>query len=96
MTTHAIPAAPLARALRIAALAALVGALALWVGTGANLGWTKTSRIVTRHDEITGIDYPVHEKAFVAGIEVPVAGLLAAGTLAAAGLFAARRHAASA
>ncbi len=80
--------------LRISAAVVLLAILGLWVGTGAHLGWTQTSRVTTQHDEITGIDYPVREKTFVAGVEVLAAGLAAVGALAGASVLSARRHAA--
>lgn len=71
-------------ALRAAALAFVLATLAVWAITGAHLGWTQTSVIETRRDDITGIDYPVRRDAFIAGVEVPVLGLAAAGALLAA------------
>jgi polyisoprenoid-binding protein YceI len=43
------------KVLRTLALLLLVATLAVWVATGANRGWTKTSVPVTRTDEVTGI-----------------------------------------
>lgn len=84
--------ARLSLALRIASAAVLAAALVVWFGTGAHRGWTQTSRVVVQHDEITGIDYPIREKTFVAGIEFPAAGLAASALLAAAGLLVNRRR----
>jgi ABC-type transporter Mla subunit MlaD len=56
----------------------LAGTLGLWAFTGASLGWTKTSRVTMHHDDVTGIDYPVHQPAFVAGVEVLAIGVAAA------------------
>jgi hypothetical protein len=64
--------------LRSAGLALLIAGLAVWIGTGAKLGWTQTSRVTMHHDQITGIDYPVRTPAFVAGVEIPLAGIVAA------------------
>ena len=80
----------LARAAGLAAVLVLSATLAVWATTGANLGWTKTSAIVMQHDEVTGIDYPVHQPAFVAGVEVLALGFGTAGLFAAASLFARR------
>ncbi|MCU0794197.1 MAG: hypothetical protein MUE42_15415 [Opitutaceae bacterium] len=80
-----------ARALRIAAATVLLAVLSLWAGTGAHLGWTQTSRVTVQHDEITGIDYPVREPAFVAGVELLAAGLGLAAAVATAGWWAGRR-----
>jgi ABC-type transporter Mla subunit MlaD len=78
--------------LRIAAAAVLLAVLALWAATGAHRGWTRTSKVVMQHDEITGIDFPVREKTFVAGVEVLAVGVAAAGAFAAASLVAQRRR----
>lgn len=82
-------------ALRLASAAALLAVLGLWLGTGAHLGWTQTSKVVTQHDEITGIDYPVREKTFVAGVEILGAGLALVAALAGASVLAARRQSAA-
>lgn len=78
--------------LRIAAAATLFAFLVLWAATGAHRGWTQTSKVVMQHDEITGIDFPVREKTFVAGVEVLAVGVAAAGAFAAASLVAQRRQ----
>jgi hypothetical protein len=70
--------------LRSAALTALVIGLGTWAGTGAHLGWTQTSTVTIQHDEITGIDYPVRQEAFVAGVEVLALGVAASAALAGA------------
>ncbi len=72
------------RVLRLVALSTLVATGATWLATGAHWGWTRTSVTEMRHDDITGIDYPVTHPQFVAGVEV-----LAVGTGLALGLFAA-------
>ena len=82
----------LSRALRYSALAVLLAGLALWFSSGARLGWTQTSVVSLQRDEITGIEYPVRRDAFVAGVEVPLVAFGAAGALAAAGWFTARRR----
>lgn len=72
---------PKSKVSRIAGLTAgllLAGTLGLWASTGASLGWTKTSRVTMHHDDVTGIDYPVHQPAFVAGVEVLAIGVAAA------------------
>ena len=71
-------------ALRLTAAAALLTVLGLWVATGAHPGWTQTSKVVLQHDEITGIDFPVREKTFVAGIEIVLAGAGVSAALAGA------------
>lgn len=68
--------------LRGSALAVMLAAIALWVATGARLGWTQTSIVQVRTDEITGIEYPVRQPGFVAGIEIPLAAAGIAAVLA--------------
>jgi hypothetical protein len=79
------------RSLRGAALVLLLAGIGLWVGTGARVGWTQTSTVRIEHDEITGIDYPVRQPAFIAGVEVPLLGSGAAAMLAALSLLPGRR-----
>jgi hypothetical protein len=69
-------------ALRGAAITALVITLGTWIATGSHVGWTQTSIVKIQHDEITGIDFPVRQEAFIAGVEVLAAGLAAASALA--------------
>jgi hypothetical protein len=73
------------RILTLTAASVLLATLAVWVGTGSHLGWTRTSAVLMQHDEITGIDYPVHQLTFVAGVEVLALGSAAAVALAASG-----------
>ena len=79
--------------LRLTAAAALLATVGVWAATGAHLGWTQTSKVVIQHDEITGIDFPVREKTFVAGVEVLAVGAGFAAALAAASVFTNRRRA---
>lgn len=85
------PTHPLSLALRLAAAATLLTVLGLWIATGAHRGWTQTSKVVLQHDEITGIDFPVREKTFVAGVEIVLAGAGFAAALAGTSLFTNRR-----
>lgn len=80
-------------ALRLAAAVLIAGTIALWAATGAHRGWTQTSKVVLQQDEITGIEFPVHQKTSVAGVEVLAAGVALSTALAAASLLTARRHA---
>lgn len=80
--------------LRIAAVAVLLAGLGTWLATGAHPGWSRTSTVTMQRDEITGIDYPVRRDEFVAGVEVPLAGLGAAGLIAALSFLPRRRVAA--
>lgn len=82
----------LTRSLRVAAAATLLAVLGLWAGTGAHVGWTQTSKVVFQRDEITGIDFPVREKTFVAGVEVLAVGVAAAGAFAGAAFIVSRRR----
>ena len=77
--------------LRYSALAVILAGVALWVSSGARLGWTQTSVVSLQTDEITGIEYPVRRDAFVAGIEVPLVALAVAGALAGASWVVRRR-----
>ena len=65
------------------ALAALlaVGTIAIWLGTGAHWGWTKTEVYKITMDEVTGIEGRTPEKKFVAGVDFLGAALLGAGVL---------------
>lgn len=67
--------------LRVLAAALAVGGVGVWLATGAHRGWTRTSEVEMRRDEITGIDYPVRREKFTAGIEIPVAALVGAAAL---------------
>jgi len=58
--------------------------MALWLATGANRGWTKTSVPVKRTDEVTGISVDDYRKRFVPGADFLGAALLASGILAGA------------
>lgn len=73
------------RILTLTAAFVLLATFAVWVGTGSHFGWTRTSAVRMQHDEITGIDYPVHQSTFVAGVEVLALGSAAAVALAASG-----------
>lgn len=78
-------------ALRTIAAVSLLSVLGVWAATGAHLGWTQTSKVTTQHDEVTGIDFPVREKTFVAGVEVLAVGTGFAAALAATSVFVQRR-----
>ncbi|MBI3849315.1 MAG: hypothetical protein HY298_03335 [Verrucomicrobia bacterium] len=70
--------------LRVLALALLVGAVGVWLATGASRGWTKTSVPIDKTDEVTGITNPEYQKRFVAGVDFLGTALLGAGVLMAA------------
>jgi len=60
------------RALRIIALLVVLVAVAVWLATGANRGWTKTSVPVKTLDEVTGIEGISYQKKFLPGVDFPV------------------------
>ena len=62
----------IAPVLRATALAVLVGGLGVWAASGARIGWTQTSTVRLQTDEVTGIEYPVRQPGFVAGVEIPL------------------------
>ena len=80
-----------ARALRVSALVITLAGLGLWGASGAHVGWTQTSVVTLHRDEITGIDFPVRRRAFIAGVEVPVLATAAALLVAGLSVFAQRR-----
>jgi len=67
--------------LLIVAALLLLTALAVWGGTGANRGWTKTSVPVQRTDEVTGIVVDDYQKRFVPGLDFLGVALLGSGIL---------------
>jgi hypothetical protein len=56
-------------ALRLLALAILMGAIGYWAAAGANHGWTKTSVPIKTVDDVTGIEGVTYEKKFIPGVE---------------------------
>ena len=66
--------------------------MALWLATGANRGWTKTSVPVKRTDEVTGITVDEYKKRFVPGADFLVAASLASGILAGASFLIPKPH----
>ena len=68
--------------LRAVAAILTVAAAGMWLATGANLGWTKTSVPVKRTDEVTGITVDDYQKRFVPGLDFLGAALLGSGILA--------------
>lgn len=75
------------RILILLALVVAVGGLGVWFATGAHRGWSQTSVQTMQLDEITGIETPVYEDRFVAGVDFLGITLLGAGALAAGSLF---------
>jgi len=72
--------------LQLASLAIVFAAVVLWLITGANRGWTKTSEPKRTLDEVTGIEGITYEKRYRPGFDFLGAALLGAGILAAASL----------
>jgi hypothetical protein len=62
--------------LRIAGVVLAVLTLAVWLGTGAHTGWTKTRVTTMKVDPITELEYPEIQDKFVAGVEVLGGGIL--------------------
>jgi hypothetical protein len=69
---------------RTLALLLILAAMAWWLATGANRGWTKTSVPVKRTDEVTGITVEDYQKRFVPGVDFLGAALIGSGILAGA------------
>ena len=67
--------------LRAVAAILILAAAGMWVVTGANRGWTKTSVPVKRTDEVTGITVDDYQKRFVPGVDFLGAALLGSGIL---------------
>lgn len=55
--------------LRTLAAVLALGAVGLWLATGASRGWTKTSVPVKQLDAVTGIEGVTYEKRFVPGVD---------------------------
>ena len=72
------------RVLRILALLLALATLTLWLLSGANRGWTKTSVPVTEIDEVTGIESVNYQSRFVPGVDFVALALLGTGLLAGA------------
>ena len=70
--------------LRAIAAILILAAAGIWLATGANRGWTKTSVPVKRTDEVTGLTVDDYQKRFVPGIDFLGAALFGSGILAGA------------
>jgi len=75
------------RILILLALVVAVGGLGVWFATGAHRGWSQTRVQKLEVDELTGIETPVYEERFIAGVDFLGAALLGAGALAGSSLF---------
>lgn len=79
------------KTLRILALVLAATAAVIWLATGGNRGWTKTSVPTKAVDEVTGLESITYERRFVPGVDFLGAALLGAALLA-AGSFLFRQH----
>jgi len=75
------------RILQLLAILILLAAGAIWLATGANRGWTKTSVAVKTLDEVTGIEGITYQKKFLPGVDFLGAAFGGAALLAGASLF---------
>ena len=75
------------RALSFLALVLALATGTLWVASGANRGWTRTSVPVKILDDVTGIEGIQYRKQFVPGLDFLGAGLLISGFVLGASLF---------
>jgi len=57
------------RTLKLLALLVILAATITWLATGADRGWTKTSKDVKTLDEVTGIEGITHKPTFIAGVD---------------------------
>ena len=73
--------------LRAIAVILALAAMATWLATGANRGWTKTSVPVKIVDEVTGIEGIQYRQQFMPGLDLLGATLLVAALLASTSLF---------
>ena len=81
---------PVAASLLSTLLSTLVLAITasvVWLVTGANRGWTRTSVPVKTVDEVTGIEGVTYRQQFVPGLDFLGGALLGAEFLAGASLF---------
>lgn len=62
--------------LRIIAAVIILAAIAFWLATGANRGWTKNQVPIKITDPVTGIEGVQWKKTFVPGVDFLVAAAL--------------------
>ncbi len=75
------------KTLQLLAVLVLLAAGTIWLATGANRGWTKTSVPVKTLDEVTGIEGITYQKKFLPGVDFLGAAFGIAGALAGTSLF---------
>lgn len=78
--------------LQILAVAVALAAVATWLATGANRGWTKTSVEVKTLDPVTGIEGITYQPKFLPGVDFLGAALIVAGALAGTSVFFRSKH----
>lgn len=76
-------------------LAVLLVGTVFWLFGGPNLGWTKTSVLVTTRDPVTDLEQPEWQRNFIPGVDFLGATVVLAGVLWGAS-FLARRSTTSA
>lgn len=74
------------RALRLLAAIAAVAGVTVWLSTGANRGWTRTSTPTKTIDPVTGIEGIEYRGQFVPGVDFLAGALLGAACLGGASL----------
>jgi hypothetical protein len=75
------------KALQILAMLVVLAAGIIWLATGANRGWTKTSVPVKTLDEVTGIEGITYQKKFLPGVDFLGAAFGGAAVIAGASFF---------
>ena len=75
------------RILQLMAVLVLLAAGTIWLATGANRGWTKTSVVVKTLDPVTEIEGITYQKTFLPGLDFLGASALVAGLLGGTSLF---------
>ena len=75
------------KTLKILSLVVVLAAVIIWVVTGANRGWTKTSVQVKTLDPVTGIEGITYQDKFLPGVDFLGAAAGLAVVLAGSSLF---------
>jgi hypothetical protein len=75
------------KALRLLAALLALAVVVLWLATGADRGWTKTSVPVSTPDAVTGLDNIEWRRAFVPGLDFLAAGVAVAAALVGVSFF---------
>jgi len=66
---------------RVFAVLLALAVVAVWIGLGADRGWTKTKVAVPLTDPVTEIAYVEYRSGFVPGVDFLAAGLAGAAAL---------------